>query len=157
MLIKSGGSMCMLTRVLIRECIVPGRQVLQWGGRSCRCAICRSGQHDANSCSLTSRMAAFSHLCTVTISSQPPVCSPHFCAAADTVGSNCWKSLVNSLKCFSAQVYFNLVIHYFPCAFYGCWREDYCTYRSYFISVSFCCFCEVKWNVCCCITLHQAA
>lgn len=55
---------------------------------------------------------------------------------------NSWNLGVNILKCFSTWVYFTPVIRCFQCICYGCWTEDYCTYRNYFITISCCCFCE---------------
>lgn len=64
------------------------------------------------------------------------------CCEAASWGLNSGNWVVNILKCSSTWVYFTPVIRYFQCVCYGCWTEDYCTYRNYFITVSCCCFCE---------------
>lgn len=115
------------------------------GGRSCRQAVCLSGQHHDNRCSLTLTYGRHCHLRAVTHlqpahSSVP--CPGSHCYQVALWGLNSGKWVVNILKCSSTWVYFTPVIRYFQCVCYGCWTEDYCTYRSYFISVSCCCFCE---------------
>lgn len=64
------------------------------------------------------------------------------CCEAASWGLNSGNWVVNILKCSSTWVYFTPVIRYFQCVCSGCWTEDYCTYRNYFITVSCCCFCE---------------
>ena len=70
-----------------------------------------------------------------------PFPEPH-CFDAASWGLNSGNWVVNILKCSSTWVYFTPVIRYFQCICYGCWTEDYCTYRSYYITVSCCSFCE---------------
>lgn len=117
------------------------------GGRSCREAVCLSGQHHDNSCSLTPAYGGHCHLHAVTHlqpargSLRSPFPEPHRCDAASW-GLNSGNWVVNILKCSSTWVYFTPVIRYFQCICYGCWAEDYCTYRSYYITVSCCSFCE---------------
>ncbi len=119
------------------------------GGHSCRQAVCLSGQHHDNSCSLTLTYGCHRHLRAVThlqpahseLTSEPFPGLRHRCEAASW-GLNSGNWVVNILKCSSTWVYFTPVICYFQCVCSGCSAEDYCTYRNYFITVSCCCFCE---------------
>lgn len=122
------GSMCMPVCVCMCVCIISCAWVCFcviafWqtgrccgrGGRSCRRAVCLSGQHHDNSCSLTPAYGCHCHLHAVTqlqpaqSSVQRPFHGPRCCEAASW-GLNSGNWVVNILKCSSTWVYFTPVI-----------------------------------------------